>query len=155
MSNKRRDRATQLVIVESSVDFTKHTLLSSAQEHEQIDSANETTEIVAHKLWSAVNCPTKVAIVPLSWLLLKYLSISQSSHRCQHTNRQRKNETIVIVTDKFWSAVNCPITVGIVPFNSLALRYLLISQSTHCYYQHTNTNRNSAKERIVIVTHKV
>ena len=66
LSDKSRDRATQLVVVEASVDFTKHTLLSSA--HEQ-DSTNKTIEIVTHKNWSAVNCPIKVAIVPDSWLL--------------------------------------------------------------------------------------
>ena len=35
MSDKGRDRATQLVVVEVSVDFTKHKLLSSAHKHEQ------------------------------------------------------------------------------------------------------------------------
>ena len=104
MSDKGRDRASELVTVERSVDFTKYTLLLSAHEHEQRDNANETIIIDTHKYWSAVNCAINVGIVPLSWL---------------------------------------------------SLRRLLISQSTHCYYQHTNTNRNSAKERIVIVTHKV
>ena len=35
MSNKRRDRANQLVVEEVSVDFTKHTKLISAHKHEQ------------------------------------------------------------------------------------------------------------------------
>ena len=74
-----------------------------------------------------------------------------SSHT--NTNKER-NETIVIVTDKIWSAVNCPIKVEIVPFSWLPLRVLLISQSTHCCHQHTNTNRDSANEKIEIVTHK-
>ena len=41
MSDKRRDRAIQLIDVESSVDITKHThtLLLSAHKHEQRDSA--------------------------------------------------------------------------------------------------------------------
>ena len=30
---------------------------------------------------------------------------------------EQTNETIVIVTDKYWSAVNCPINVAIVPFS--------------------------------------
>ena len=51
------------------------------------------------------------------------------------------NESIVIVTHKIWSAVNCPIENGIVPFSWLLLTCLLISQSTHCCHQHTNTNR--------------
>ena len=68
MSDKSRDRATQLVEAEVSVDFTKHTLLLS-HEHEQRDSANETIVIVTDKYWSAVNCPIKDDIVPISELL--------------------------------------------------------------------------------------
>ena len=37
MSDKGRDRATQLVVVEVSVDFTKHTLLSSGQDTNATD----------------------------------------------------------------------------------------------------------------------
>ena len=55
MTDKGRDRALQLVVVESSVDFTMHTLLLSAHEYEQTDSANETIVIVTDKLVSAVN----------------------------------------------------------------------------------------------------
>ena len=66
MSDKGRDRATQLVVVKASVEFTKHTLLSSAHEHEQTDSANEKKKIVADKYCSAVSCPIKVVIVPRS-----------------------------------------------------------------------------------------
>ena len=77
MSDERRDRATQLVVVCVSVDFTKRNLLSSAREHEheQRDSPNEEIAIVTDKNWSAVNCPIKDGIVPFSWLLLMYLSI--------------------------------------------------------------------------------
>ena len=39
LSDERRDRANQLVVVDGSVDFTKHTLLFSVHEHEQKDSA--------------------------------------------------------------------------------------------------------------------
>ena len=46
MSDRGRDRAIQLVVVDVSVDFTKHTLLSSAHEHEQIDSENDRIVIV-------------------------------------------------------------------------------------------------------------
>ena len=49
LSNKRRDRAIQLVDMKVSVDITKHTLLPSAHEHGQRDSANETIEIVTDK----------------------------------------------------------------------------------------------------------
>ena len=66
MSNKRRDSATQLVAVEVSVNFTLQTLLLSAHEYEQIDSANETIVIVTHKVSSAVNCPIADGIVPFS-----------------------------------------------------------------------------------------
>ena len=93
MSDKGRDRAIQLVVLEVSDDFTKHTLLSSTHEHEQKDSSNETRVIVTHNSLSAVNCPIKVEIVPFNWLLKRYLLISQSTHCCnQHTNtnRQRK-----------------------------------------------------------------
>ena len=78
MADKGRDRANQLVVVKKSVDFTKHTLLSSAYEHEQRDSANETIVIVTDKNWSAVNCPIKVEIVPVNWLLSRALLISQT-----------------------------------------------------------------------------
>ena len=54
--------------MDESVDFTKHTLLLS-HEHEQRDSANETIVIVTDKYWSAVNCPIKDDIVPISELL--------------------------------------------------------------------------------------
>ena len=129
LSDKGRDRATQSVVVETSVDFTKDTLLFSAHQQKQRDSANKTTVIVTHKVRSAVNCPIEVEIVPLSWLLLRYLSISQSTHCChQHANTNRETvQTIVIVTHKLCSAVNCPIKDEIVPFSWLLLRYLLIS----------------------------
>ena len=66
MSDKGRDRATQLVVEEVSVDFTKHTMLLSAHEHEQRDNANETIVIVTDNCVSAVNCPINVEIVPVS-----------------------------------------------------------------------------------------
>ena len=66
MSYRGRDRAIQLVFVEVSVDFTKYKLLLSAHEHEKRDSANETIVIVTDKNLSAVNCPIKVGMVPLS-----------------------------------------------------------------------------------------
>ena len=66
MSDKRRDRASQLDVVEVSVDFTKHTLLLSAHEHEQRGSANERIVIDTDKLVSAVNCPIEVGIMPIS-----------------------------------------------------------------------------------------
>ena len=69
MSDKGRDRANQLVVVDPSVDFPKHTLLLSAHEHEQRDSVNETIVIVTDNCVSAVNWPIKVGIVPISWLL--------------------------------------------------------------------------------------
>ena len=80
LSDKGRDRAIQLIVVESSVDFTMHTLLSSEHEHEQSDSANERIVIVTDNCVSAVNCPIEVEIVPVSWLLARYLSNSQSTH---------------------------------------------------------------------------
>ena len=86
-----RHIANQLVVVKKSVDITKHTLLSSAYEHEQRDSANKTIVIVTDKLVSAINCPIEDGIVPLSWLLLRYLLISQSTHCCyQDTNTNRE-----------------------------------------------------------------
>ena len=91
MSDKGRDRATQLVVAEVSVDATKHTLLLSAHEYEQRDNTNGAIVIVTDKFWSAVNCPIKDGIVPFSWLLLRYLSNSQNTHSCyQHTNTNRE-----------------------------------------------------------------
>ena len=124
MSNRGRDRANQLVEVEVSIDFTKHTLLLSTHEHEQKGSANKTIVIVTDKSRSAVNCPINVEIVPLSWLQLRALLISKKTHTAvintrtrTHRERARANETIVIVTDKAVSAVNCPIKVEIVPLS--------------------------------------
>ena len=37
----------------------------------------------------------------------------------EHERRDSANETIVIVTHKYWSAVNCVMKVEIVPFSSL------------------------------------
>ena len=79
MTNRGRDRATQLVGDEVSVDFTKQSLLFSAHEHEE--SANERIIIVTDNSVSAVNCPIKVEIVPVSWLEPRFLLISQSTHR--------------------------------------------------------------------------
>ena len=67
MSDKGRNRASQLVVDKASVDFTKHTMLSSAHEYDHRDSANKTIVIVTDNPMSAVNCPIKVVIVPLSW----------------------------------------------------------------------------------------
>ena len=77
--------------MKNSFDVTKHILLLSAHKNEQRDSANETIVIVTDKYWSAVNCPIEVGIVPVSWLLKRFLSISQSTHCChQHTNTNRE-----------------------------------------------------------------
>ena len=59
---------------------------SSAHEHEQRDSANETIVIVTDNCMSAVNCPIEVGIVPFSWLLKSCLLISQlsSAHEYEH-----------------------------------------------------------------------
>ena len=48
---------------------------------------------------SAVNWPIKVEIVPLSWLVLRNLSISQST--LLSVAYEQTNERIVIVTDKY------------------------------------------------------
>ena len=78
LSYRGRNRANQLVLVEVSVDFTMHTLLSSAHEHEQRDSANDKIVIVTDKAVSAVNCPIEEGIVPFNWLLWRYLLISRA-----------------------------------------------------------------------------
>ena len=44
----------------------------------------------------------------------------------EHAQKDSEKETIVIVTDKLDSDVNCPIEDGIVPFSWLLLRYLSI-----------------------------
>ena len=145
------DSAIQLVVVESSVDFTKYTMLLSAHEHKQKDSANEAIVIVTDKVVSAVNCPIKVEIVPVSWLRSKYLLISQRTHCChQHTNTNKDTAQTrqLLSSHNSLSAVNCPIKDGIVPFSWLASRRLLISQSTHCCHQRTNMNiADSAKRK--------
>ena len=107
MSNRGRNRATQLVKVEVSVDVTTHTLLPSAHEHAQRDSANETIVTVTDKFWSAVNCPIKVGIEPISWLLLRYLSIS---HTRTHTplSSAHKHEQRDSANREFESSLTIP-----------------------------------------------
>ena len=86
-----------------SVDFTKHKLLSSTSDHEQRDSTNERIAIVTDNCESAVNCPIDVGIVPISWFLPRYLSISQTHTDVISTRirtERQCNEAIVIVTDK-------------------------------------------------------
>ena len=68
LSDKGRDRAIQLIVVEAPVDFTKHKLLLLALKHEPRDTANDRIVIVTHKISSAVNCPIEDGIVPFSWL---------------------------------------------------------------------------------------
>ena len=98
MSYKGRDRATQLVKDEQSVEFTKHTLLLSSHEHEQRDSADERIAIVTDKYWSAVNCAIKVGIVPFSSALFTDLSISQITNCCQQKNTNRETaQTLSLV----------------------------------------------------------
>ena len=80
MSDRDWDRAIQPIVEKVSVDFTKHTQLLSAHEHEQRDNTNKTMVIVTDILVSAVNCPIDVGIVPFSWLEQSCLSISQSTH---------------------------------------------------------------------------
>ena len=114
------------------------------------DSAKERIVIVTDNCVSAVSCPIKVEIVPFSRLELRPLLISQSTHcffQHKNTNRETNAERTVIVTHKYWSAVNCPIEDGIVPFSWLMSRRLLLSQSKHCCNQHTNTNRETAQTR--------
>ena len=84
-----------------------------------------------------------------------FIQHTLSAH--EHGQRDSANETIIIVTDNCSSAVNCPIKVEIVPFSWLEPRFLSISQSTHCCYQHTHKKqqKDSANERIAIVTHKI
>ena len=97
--------------------------------------------------------------LPFSRLLLRRLMVSHTANTAVISKRTRtkrqRNETIVIVTDKLVSAVNCPIEDGIAPFSWLTPRFLSISQSTRCRHQHKNTNRESANDRIVIVTDKL
>ena len=94
MSNRGRDYAIQLVGIEESIDFTKHALPSSAHEHEQKDSANERIVIVTDNSLSAVNCPIKVEIVPLSWFPLRALLIynAYTAVSRTRTERQRKRD---------------------------------------------------------------
>ena len=91
MSYRGRNRAIQLVGVKVSVDFTKHTRLSSA--YEQRDSANETILIVTHKIWSAVNCPIKDGIVPIRWLIERNLSIHKA-HTALLAHEREHRETV-------------------------------------------------------------
>ena len=150
MTNKRRDRAIQLVEADASVDFTStHCCYQHTHKKQQRDNANKIIEFVTDNSVSVINCPIEVGIVPLSSLTESSLTkqtMRLSAHK--HEQRDSENETIVIVTHKVCSAVSCPIKVVIVPVSWLLLRYLLIAQSTHCCQQHTNTNRNTKKTQL-------
>ena len=87
MSDKGRDRATQLVEAEVSVDFTKHTLLLSAHEQATKGTAQMSIVIVTDNSLSAVNCPIKVEIVPFSWYSLRPLLIAQSTQGCHQQTK--------------------------------------------------------------------
>ena len=148
MSDRGRDRATQLIGADVSGDVTKQILLPSAHKHEQRDSANEKFVIVTDNCVSAVNCPIKFGIVPFSWLLERNLLILQSTHcSCQHTNtNKRDTANVVIVTHKIWSAVNCPIEVEIVPISWLSEKYLSIHK-THTAVISTQTRTKRQRKR--------
>ena len=152
MSNKGRDRSNQLVAEEVSVDFTKCTQLLLAHEHEQRDSANETIEIITDNSLSAVNCPIKVGIVPLSLLASRPLLIHKANCCYQHTNTNSANETILIVTYNSMSAVNCSMEVGIVPFSWFKPRFLLIHNAHTAVISNEHKQRDSANETIEIIT---
>ena len=66
----------------------------------------------------------------------------------KRTQTESANETIVIVTDKDWSAVNCPIKVEIVPLSRLLPRYLSIfTKHTLLSSAYEHEQRESAKKR--------
>ena len=123
MSNRGRDRANQLVVAEVSVDFTKHTMLLLAHEHEQRYSANkkncdrhsqgpECSQLSyrgRNRANQLVAAETSVEFTKHTMLLLAY----------KHEQERQRKERIVIVTDKLVSAVNCPIKVVIVPLSWL------------------------------------
>ena len=124
---------------------------TTTQQQQQVISRNrfESAKNKQYQLERVKAVALIAGTLPLSWLLLRYLSISQSTHWCyQQTNTNSETaQTSQIVTDNSLSAVNRAIKVGIVPFSWLLLRYLLISQSTHCCHQHTNTNRETAQTK--------
>ena len=93
MSDKGRDRAIKLVVVEASVDFTKHTLLLSAHEHDQERQRKQDNCNRPDKVVSAVNCPIEVGIVPFSWLLSKRLLNSHSTNTAVISTRPRTERT--------------------------------------------------------------
>ena len=121
MSDNGRDRAIQLVGVEVSVDFTKHTLLLSAHEHEQKQRKRENCNRHSQGLKRSQlsnrhrDCATQLVVVESSVDFKKH-TLLLSAHE-QKIERYSSNKTIEIVTDKSCSAVNCPIDVGIVPLS--------------------------------------
>ena len=97
MSDKGRDCASELVAVEVSVDFTKNTLLSSAHEHEQRHSANETIVIVTQFLERSQlsdkgrNCAIQLVGVETSVDFTKHTLLS-SAHEHEHSGQRKTKE---------------------------------------------------------------
>ena len=123
LSYRERNRAIQLVAVKVSVDLTKHKLLSSAHEHGYRDSAQRgncnrhSQDLKRSQLsYRGRNRAIQLVGVKVSVDLTKHKLLSSAHEREQ---RDSAHETIAIVTDNCWSAVNCPIEVGIVPLSWL------------------------------------
>ena len=148
MTDRCRDRIL-LIVVEISVDFTKHTLQSSAHEHEQDkqrirENCNRHSQGLERSqlFYRGRDRATQLVVGEVSVDFTKHTMLA-SAHK--HEQRDSANDRIVIVTYKPESAVNCPIKVAIVPFSWIFWMFLMISQSTHCCYQNTNTNRETAQ----------
>ena len=82
MSDKSRDRAVQLVAAETSVNFTKHTLPSSAHEHEQRDSENAFVVLqVRHRTIGVAANDVSDAAIEILCLASRRLPTTETSQR--------------------------------------------------------------------------
>ena len=148
MFDRDRDRATELVVLETSVDCTKQTLLLSAHKHEQRQRKRHNCYRHSQKLQrSQLSNKGRDRAIQLvdAEVSVHFTKRTLQLSANEHEQRDGANETIVIVTHKYWSAVNCPIKDEIVPLSMLTKRFLLNLQSAHCCHQagHEHGQRES------------
>ena len=124
LSYRGRNRAIQLVVVETPVDFTKHILSLTADKHEQRDRSNEKNKSSLTSPWAQSivrsrlgSCHSAGCCGSICWFHRTHTAVNNTRTR---TERDSANDKIVIVTDKYWSAVNCLIEVAIVPLSRLS-----------------------------------
>ena len=149
MSNRGRDYATQLVVVELPVDFTKQILLPSA--HEQAteqrkrNNCNRHSQDLERSQLSnrGRDYATQLVVVELPVDFTKQILLpsahEQATEQRKQDNCNRHSQVLERsqLSDRGWDRANQLVVVEL-PVDS---------QSTQCYYQYTNTDKETAQTR--------